>query len=129
MNLYNANIIEWDFVLLVFFSFIAPFGIYYFLSVIQSISRTKVVMMAFSLLVISGVDVTLLQRLSHKVMHLNEPSYSKFFQNEFSLALYILPALFAGIAINLISHVLIEHIHLAEKRFDAEQKSKSQHRP
>ncbi|KXW55475.1 hypothetical protein FV185_12420 [Ferrovum sp. PN-J185] len=124
MNTNNANIIEWDFILLVLFSIIVPFGIYYFLSVIQSISRTKVVLFSFSLLIISGIDVVLLQRLSHKATHISQSTYSKFFQNELSIALYLLPALFAGIAINLISHVLIEHLNQAEKRFDNERKIK-----
>ncbi len=124
MNTNNANIIEWDFILLVLFSIIVPFGIYYFLSVIQSISRTKVVLFSFSLLIISGIDVVLLQRLSHKATLISQSTYSKFFQNELSIALYLLPALFAGIAINLISHVLIEHLNQAEKRFDNERKIK-----
>ena len=124
MSTNNPDIIEWDFIFLVMFSIIVPFGIYYFLSVIQSISRTKVVLFAFSLLIISGIDVVLLQRLSHKATHLNQSAFSKFFQNELSIALYILPALFAGIAINLISHVLIEHLNKAEKQFDNEHKIK-----
>ena len=35
-----------------------------------------------------------------------------------TISLYLLPALFAGIGINLVSHVLIYHLASAEHRFD-----------
>ena len=38
-----------------------------------------------------------------------------------ALGLYLLPALFAGIGINLVSHVLIHHLVSAERRFDQNQ--------
>jgi hypothetical protein len=42
------------------------------------------------------------------------------FASELSLALYLLPALFGGIGINLVSHVLVNHLVQAEKRFKSE---------
>ncbi|MNY42955.1 hypothetical protein D3C86_1778840 [compost metagenome] len=42
------------------------------------------------------------------------------FISELSIALYILPVVFGGIGVNLISHVLLRHLTEAEKRFDRE---------
>lgn len=42
------------------------------------------------------------------------------FSSEVSLALYLLPALFAGIGVNIISHLLISHLEKAEELFDRE---------
>jgi hypothetical protein len=44
----------------------------------------------------------------------------KIFVSEVSIALYLLPAMFGGIGINLLSHVLISHLYSAEKRFKKE---------
>jgi hypothetical protein len=44
------------------------------------------------------------------------------FVSEVSVALYLLPLLFAGVGMNLISHILISHLEDAEKRFDREQR-------
>jgi hypothetical protein len=41
--------------------------------------------------------------------------------DEISFALYILPALFAGIGINVVSHILVSHLVEAEERFKYEK--------
>lgn len=40
------------------------------------------------------------------------------FTSELATALYLLPALFAGIGVNMLSHILISHLAQAEKRFN-----------
>ena len=42
------------------------------------------------------------------------------FSSELTIALYLLPVVFGGIGVNLISHVLLRHLAEAEGRFDRE---------
>jgi hypothetical protein len=42
----------------------------------------------------------------------------KIFSSEIAVALYLLPAMFAGTGINVVSHILINHLIEAEKSFD-----------
>ncbi|HEY6598415.1 MAG TPA: hypothetical protein VIZ30_03850 [Pseudomonadales bacterium] len=44
----------------------------------------------------------------------------QFFASEVSIALYVLPAVLAGIGSNVLSHLLIRHVEGAENRFDRE---------
>ena len=37
-------------------------------------------------------------------------------------SLYLLPAVFAGIGVNLVSHVVIRHLNLAESRFERDDR-------
>jgi hypothetical protein len=41
----------------------------------------------------------------------------RIFSSELSIALYIIPAAFAGIAVNLVSNILSKHLDEAELRF------------
>jgi hypothetical protein len=43
-----------------------------------------------------------------------------FFASEISVALYLLPVIFASTGTNLISHILIRHLTEAERRFERE---------
>jgi hypothetical protein len=81
-----------------------------------------VLLLGIILIVVSGVDVFLLQRLG--AMAKSSPSLidNIIFASEISVALYVLPLLFAGIGMNLISHILINHLGDAERRFDREQR-------
>jgi hypothetical protein len=51
----------------------------------------------------------------------------KIFNSEFSIALYLLPVLYAGVGTNLISHVLISHLKGAEQAFDEEHVKAKRH--
>ena len=42
----------------------------------------------------------------------------RIFASELSVAMYLLPVVFAGIGVNTISHVLVSHLVAAEKAFD-----------
>jgi hypothetical protein len=54
----------------------------------------------------------------------NTPSLldDRIFASEISVALYLLPVLFAGIGVNMISHVLTSHLVDAERQFDREKR-------
>lgn len=109
---------EIEFLMLVLFSLILPSGIYAYMMWKKTISRWSVLMFGILLLVISGVSIVLLQRLDgvakYSLSHVDDHVFS----SEISLALYLLPALFSGIGINIISHLLVSHLENSEKAFD-----------
>ncbi len=113
--------VQIDFLALIIFSFLLPVGIYAYMMWKKSISRIAVLLLGIILIVISGIDVSLLQHLTRTAE--TSPTLSNmFFAHEFSVALYLLPLLFAGIGVNMISHILIAHLTDAEKKFDSEHR-------
>lgn len=111
---------EVEFWLLITFSFVLPVWIYWLLLSKRTIAQTTVLLLGVALVGIAGVDVYLLQAL--KSMAKLSPSLisNALFISEVSVALYLLPAMFGGIGINLVSHVLINHLQDAEKSFKNE---------
>lgn len=112
--------VELRFWLLVAFSLVLPAGIYGLLLATRSISRTAVLGFGVALVVIAGVDVYLLQSLASVAKVTPSLSDDALFTSELSVALYLLPVVFGGIGVNLISHVLLHHLSEAERRFDRE---------
>jgi len=111
---------ELTFWLLVVFSVVAPLGIYWLLLAKRSISRVTVLLLGFALVVIAGLDIYLLQRVANLARQTPSLADDVTFLSEVSLALYLLPAMFGGIGVNVISHVLLRHLSEAEKRFAEE---------
>ena len=112
--------VELRFWLLVAFSVAVPAGIYGVLLVTRSISRFAVLWFGVALVLIAGVDVYLLQTLAtlaHKTTSLTDDIV---FTSELTVALYVLPLVFGGMGVNLVSHVLLRHLSEAEGRFDRE---------
>ena len=110
--------VEIQFWLLVLFSIIVPVAIYYGLLKRSSISRNTVLLFGVVLLLISGVDIYLLQVLSKMAKTSLSHWDNSVFLSELSMALYLLPITYGGIGVNLISHVLIRHLSRAERRFE-----------
>jgi hypothetical protein len=127
LSMRESVFFEFEFISLVAFSLILPTGVYFFMMWKQTISRKTVLVLGLVMMLIAGVDVFLLQRL--KALAQASPSMidDLFFGSELSLTLYLLPALFAGLGVNMISHVLIQHLVDAERRFDRERPDR-QHR-
>ena len=113
---------EVRFWLLVIFSGVLPFGIYWVLLVKRAISRRTVLLLGLSLVAIAGVDVYLLQSLATLAKLTASLADDAIFVSEVSIALYLLPAMFGGIGINVISHVLVSHLAEAETRFKAQNR-------
>ncbi len=111
---------EIKFWLLVVFSVVLPLGIYGVLLAKRAISRYTVLILGFALVVIAGLDVYLLQSLAASAKLTPSLADDAVFLSEISLALYLLPAMFGGIGINVISHVLLRHLVEAEERFQEE---------
>ena len=121
--MHESVFLETEFFLLVVFSLILPVGIYAYMMWKSAISRKTVLLFGVILIVLAGVDVFLLQRLTELAK--NSPSLidDAIFVSELSVALYLLPALFGGVGINMVSHVLISHVAYAERLFDREHNS------
>jgi hypothetical protein len=111
--------VEREFIALIVFSFILPFCIYGYIMWKRAISRTTVLFLGLVFIVISMVNVFLLQRLAQLAQLSMSLVDDRLFASELSVAFYILPALFAGVGINMLSHVLIRHLTEAEREFDA----------
>ena len=112
--------VEMRFWLLVVFSLVLPAGIYGVLLRSRSISSRAVLVFGIALVLISGGDVYLLQSLSSLAKTSPSLADDALFVSELSIALYVLPVVFGGIGVNLISHVLLRHLTEAEKRFERE---------
>ena len=115
---------EFEFVILVFTSLLLPSGIYALLLLKKSISHWTVLLLALVLIALSGIDLVLLQKLAEKARMTASSLDNRLFATELSIALYLLPAVFAGIGVNLVSHVLIRHLNRAESRFEHDSHEK-----
>ena len=113
--------VEFDFFALIIFSLILPVALYGYMMWKRVISRHTVLLFAVILIMLSGVDVFLLQRLKLMARLSTSLLDDTIFRSELSLALYLIPAVFAGIGVNMISHVLVSHLTDAENKFDSEQ--------
>ncbi len=114
--------IEFDFFALIIFSMILPVSLYGYMMWKRVISRHTVLLFAVILIMLSGVDVFLLQRLKAMARLSTSLLDDTIFRSEISLALYLIPAVFAGIGVNMISHVLVSHVTDAENKFDREHR-------
>ena len=116
----NSVFFEFRFWLLVAFSLVLPVAIYVVLLATRSISRPAVLAFGVVLVLMAGVDVYLLQTLKSLAHASPALADDSLFNTYMSTALYVLPAVFGGIGVNLISHVLLRHLAEAEERFDRE---------
>ena len=117
-GLSESVFLEKEFILLVAFSLLFPALIYGTMWLRHAISRSTVLFFGFMLIVLSGVDIYLLQILSNMAKLSSSMFDDKIFASEISVALYLLPAIFAGTGINVVSHILINHLIEAETRFE-----------
>jgi len=106
-----------EFILLVASSLVIPIAIYVYLFKKQAISRISILLFASVLIALSAVDVYLLQSLAASAKSSLSAAEDNVFSSGLSIALYILPAVFAGIAVNLVSHILSRHLDEAELEF------------
>ena len=112
--------VELRFWALVVFSLVLPTGLYAALLATRSISRRRVLGFGLALVLIAGVDVYLLQTLATLARDSHSLADDALFLSEVTIALYVLPLMFGGIGVNLISHVLLRHLFEAETRFERE---------
>lgn len=120
----NSVFFEARFWLLMLGSVVLPFCIYGVLMLKRAISRRTVLLLGFALIAIACFDVYVLQSLAQAATQSPSPIDDTMFVSELRVALYLLPALFAGLGINIVSHVLTNHLDQAERRFAEEQRTK-----
>lgn len=114
----SSVFIELRFWFLLLFSIVVPSAIYYALLVRRAVSSGTVLALGLLLTVLAGVDVFLLQSLSHLAAKTPSVADDAVFLSEVTVALYVLPVLFGGVGVNLVSHVLVRHLTQAERRFE-----------
>jgi len=112
--------VEAKFWLLVVFSFIVPVAIYGGLLAKRAVSAVTVLVLGLALVLVAAIDVFLLQSLIAMAKTTSSLVDDAVFLSELSVGLYVLPALLAGVGINVISHVLIRHLGEAERQFEKE---------
>lgn len=118
----SSAFFEIEFSLLIVFSIILPAAIYGYMMWKKAISRKTVLFFAITLIAISGVSIYLLQRLNVIAKASLSLLDDRIFASEISIALYLLPLLFAGIGVNLISDILIRHLTDAERKYDQDHR-------
>jgi hypothetical protein len=118
----KSYFLEFEFIALVTFSFVLPMAILIWLSVKRAIARVTVLLFGVLLIVLSGVDFVLLRSLAASATRTRAALDDPALGSALSVALYLLPVVFAGIGTNVVSHVLIEHLTKAENKFDQEHR-------
>lgn len=111
--------VEFEFWLLVMFSVVIPVAIIWLCLTIRRVSRHHVLAVGLLLVAIAGVDIYLLQALKRRARETPSTADDVIFDSEITVGLYVLPALLAGIGVNVASHVVIQHLSDAQRRFDA----------
>jgi hypothetical protein len=120
--MHGSLLVKGEFFTFILVSFVVPIGVYGYLMWKKAISRKTVFLFGLLLIAIAGAGVVLLQRLVGIAHALPTLADDKVFASELSIALYLIPALFAGIGINMISHLLTSHLIDAERRYDRVRK-------
>lgn len=112
---------ELEFWLLITLSMAAPLLVWRVFHSKKTASRRTIFVFGLVLVAISGTAFYLLQILANQSKHSPSLADDTLFASELTLSLYLLPALFAGIGINLISDRLIRHLNDLEdtSRHDA----------
>jgi hypothetical protein len=114
--------LEGEFFGLVVLSLLLPGFILVWLARKRSIARISVALVGLALVGLSGIDAILLQRLSALARRTPSLADDRVFASEFSLALYVVPLITAGMGVNLLSHLLHEHLVIAELEFDRKRR-------
>jgi hypothetical protein len=114
----DALFLEARFFLLVIFSLLLPAGVFAILLIKRMISRISVTLFGLALILLAGIDVVLLQSLAKSAESSLSLLDNRLFASELSAGLYLLPAVFAGIGVNILSHILITHLVEAEQKYE-----------
>lgn len=114
----DSVFLQLQFWMLVLCSVVAPVGIYILLMRLNRLSRTTVLCFGLFLVLLSGIDLVLLQRIAALAKINSSLIDDHLFGPELSMALYLLPLMSAGIGMNMVSQVLLEHLRVAEKNYE-----------
>jgi hypothetical protein len=106
--------LEWEFGILVIFSFAVPTAMLVGMMRKRVFSRLTLIILGHVLVLLAGIDAICLQRLASKAKLSAGLVDDTVFTSEISIALYIIPMILAGIGINVVSHVLCGHLTIVE---------------
>jgi hypothetical protein len=120
----NTVFAELKFWLMVLASVVLPFGMYAVLMTKRAISRRTTLLLGFALVAVAGMDVYFLRILARLAKATPSITDDGVFVSEISIALYLLPAMFGGIGVNVISHVLLRHLDDANRQFNHDHPKK-----
>lgn len=115
--MHDTVFVEVKFWLLVVFSLVVPAGLVWICLTARALSRNTVLMLGVLLVGIAGFDFYLMQELARLSRMTPSLADDAIFDSEITVGLYVLPALLAGVGVNVASHVLIEHLTDAQRRF------------
>ncbi|WP_240531386.1 hypothetical protein [Variovorax boronicumulans] len=104
---------------LVLCSLVLPAAIFVTLFVRREFSKTTVLAFGLLLIALAGADIFLLRALARLAQATPSLADDLVFSSELSIALYIFPAAFGTIGLNMVSHVLMHYLKQKEARFEA----------
>ena len=108
---------------LVLCSLVLPAAIFVTLFVRREFSKTTVLAFGLLLIALAGADIFLLRALARLAQATPSLADDLVFSSELSIALYIFPAAFGTIGLNMVSHVLMHYLKQKEERFEAHRQA------
>jgi hypothetical protein len=106
-ELRRNDFVEGEFFALVGLSVLIAAFIYHTIWSRRAASRAQALILGMSLIILAGVDVFLLRVLTSLARLSPSLFHDVVFDSELTLALYLLPTLFAGTGINIVSHLMV----------------------
>lgn len=114
--MHDTVFVEVQFWLLVSFSIVLPGIIVWACLTVIPVSRNIILVLGLVLAGIAGFDFYLLQALARLAKATPSLVDDHIFASEITVGLYVIPAILAGVGINLTSHALIQHLTDAQGR-------------
>ncbi|MDM0005767.1 hypothetical protein QTI51_21090 [Variovorax sp. J22G73] len=111
----ETGLVELRFWALIALSLAVPVGLYALLRKRRAISTRTTLLLGVTLVTVAAVDTGLLHSLASGAAQ-TVTKLDDVFASEMAIGLYLVPALFGGVGIDLISTVLRNHLQAAEHR-------------
>jgi EamA domain-containing membrane protein RarD len=111
----ETGLVELRFWALIALSLAVPVGLYALLRKRRAISTRTTLLLGVTLVTVAAVDTGLLHSLASGAAQ-TVTKLDDVFASEMAIGLYLVPALFGGVGIDLISTVLRNHLQVAEHR-------------
>lgn len=112
----ETALVELRFWALIVLSLAVPVGLYALLRKRRAISPGTTLLLGVTLVTVAAVDTGLLHSLASGAAS-TVTRLDDVFASEMAIGLYLVPALFGGVGIDLISTVLRNHLQAAEHRY------------
>lgn len=119
----ETGLVELRFWLLIVLSLAVPAGLYALLRRRGAISSGTTLLLGVTLVAVAAIDTGLLHSLASGAAS-TVTKLDDVFASEMAIGLYLVPALFGGVGIDLISTVLRSHLQAAEHRYRAGPKGR-----